>query len=544
MRAMGYAQRIRSPKGDYYLGRYTEADGRRGVAVADPRTGKPVRHKSAAAARKAANAAEATRETRAAEAAAEAEEQAAREAAQAAAPILFAAWAERWYAAQRLKPSTMDNYRNALGLLAGRFGERPMTDAEWPPMDIDAWEADMLAAGYMPDTVRTYRGVLHTCLSDAVKAKLLTSNPATKPANRGQRGVSRARSASKPEKVITTVLGGLLVAERMAVLSGRDDEFMMTIAMQHAGLRLGEMIGLERCYVHTGRIRVEWQLSEVNGKLIRDIPKDGSRDDVVTAPYLDQILAEFQRLSIPAPCPCHGFIYVFRGLGAPRGVPRGAVTIADVAAAAGVSAGTVSNVFVHDERVSKETRVAVEEAVARLGWTPGSAPANPAWHWRRSRFDELFAMAASGRYPNQVRRGGLAGRPVPLAGDWPGTRVRGSRPLERAELTWLPVAQGLTPHGLRHSYRTWMEDNRVHNVLAEKQMRHELGGINVYRHVTDGMRDELRALAAEAWREALGRRLEMSPRSPVRVLDGLLRRHSDGVRTRTAQGRPGIVAGA
>ena len=50
-------------------------------------------------------------------------------------------------------------------------------------------------------------------------------------------------------------------------------------------------------------------------------------------------------------------------------------TLKDVAALAGVSITTVSNVVNDSRRVSPKTRVRVEEAMARLGYRPhGAAP--------------------------------------------------------------------------------------------------------------------------------------------------------------------------
>jgi len=42
------------------------------------------------------------------------------------------------------------------------------------------------------------------------------------------------------------------------------------------------------------------------------------------------------------------------------------------------------------------------------------------------------------------------------------------------------------------------------------------------------MRDELRGRLQAAWEEAVARRGEMAPGSPVTVLDGLLREAADG----------------
>jgi hypothetical protein len=108
---------------------------------------------------------------------------------------------------------------------------------------------------------------------------VIPANPAHKKPNTGKRTGRKGgeRAAENAEKTITTVLGGLLIAERMATLSGRDDEFVMTLTLQHAALRLGQGVGLETCYLRPGAVRVEWQLSEVRGKQIKAIPKYGSR---------------------------------------------------------------------------------------------------------------------------------------------------------------------------------------------------------------------------------------------------------------------------
>jgi hypothetical protein len=42
-------------------------------------------------------------------------------------------------------------------------------------------------------------------------------------------------------------------------------------------------------------------------------------------------------------------------------------------------------------------------------------------------------MTATGRFPNRVRRRGLAGEGVPLIGDWPGIQVTGRGAVKKAE---------------------------------------------------------------------------------------------------------------
>jgi hypothetical protein len=66
------------------------------------------------------------------------------------------------------------------------------------------------------------------------------------------------------------------VAERAAVLAGRDDEFTMMVMIGYTGMRWGETIGLERALLLPALINVEWQLREIGGCFHRLAPKDDS----------------------------------------------------------------------------------------------------------------------------------------------------------------------------------------------------------------------------------------------------------------------------
>ena len=57
---------------------------------------------------------------------------------------------------------------------------------------------------------------------------------------------------------------------------------------------------------------------------------------------------------------------------------------------------------------------------------------------------------------------------------------------------WLPVKRKLTPHGLRHSLKTWMAEDGIPEILAEQRLGHEIPGVRgLYLHVSDRMRREL-----------------------------------------------------
>lgn len=521
---MGYAQPVRSPKtGSYYLARYRMADGRLGT-VKD-KLGS-VHYERKRDAEKAANDAEAdVRAGRLKEAAAEPD------------ALTFGDWASAWYASLKLAASTMANYKEHLELHILPAFEHSLLRPrlEILPPHVEAWKQQLRDDGYRESTIGTFLGTFRSCLGYAVPA-VIDSNPAASEVNgmQGIRGVARAAAErAKAEKTITTVLGGLLMAERMAVLSGRDDEFMLTVLLQHAGLRLGEGIGLEARYVTPGNIRVEWQLSEVRGKLIRAIPKDGSRGDVTVPYFLSDLLAWHLGHRPAEPCACHRLPYLFIGSRPRKRQAKNEVTVWDVAAHADVDPEAVWQVLADDPQQPQAVRWKVRAAVKDLGWAPGSAPLNANWHWRHSGFERILTAAASGWWPDAGKNS--PEHPVWLAGEWPGGKLVQYRP-KRAEWGWLPVARGLTPHGLRHSLRTWMEESGVPHVLAEAQLRHELGGIDVYRHVTDGMRAEYRDKLQGAWDEALQRRGELHPTSPVRVVDALLRQASDGFVARNSQG--------
>jgi len=79
----------------------------------------------------------------------------------------------------------------------------------------------------------------------------------------------------------------------------------------------------------------------------------------------------------------------------------------------------------------------------------------------------------------------------------------------RATVNWLPIAAGLTPHGLRHSHKSLMGELGTPEVLSRKRLGHGLGGMaGIYGHVTPVMRMELMSALTECWRQALEARAD------------------------------------
>ncbi len=211
---MGYAEK----RGSYWRGRYKISKGEYGT-VADP-TGAVIKFATKREAKQAADEEEAKirrgtwRDPSAGQ-------------------ETFGEYANRWYEAQDLAASTMQNYRRHIEQhLLPVFADKAL--AGILRSDIDTWEKQEKAA-YAASSVKTWRSTLHLILEDAVDEGLIASNPAAKRRGRGKRaGRSRDRG---PEKVITDPLGLLLIAERAALLSGRDDEFVAVVLKGYTGMR-------------------------------------------------------------------------------------------------------------------------------------------------------------------------------------------------------------------------------------------------------------------------------------------------------------------
>lgn len=340
---------------DYWRGRYKIEPGKYGT-VKD-QFGKTIRFKTKRAAEKAAAVEEEKALTASRTVSSAAPER-----------ITFGDYASRWYAAQDLAVSTMQNYRRHIEEhLLPRFEDAIV--GEITKGEIDAWERSDRDRGYAPSSIKTWRGTLHLILADAVDEELRESNPATRRRGRGKRaGRSRSRG---PEKAVTSALGVLLIAQRAALLSGRDDEFVAVVLKGYTGMRWGEVVGLETKFVRPAAVRVEHQLYELDsGVMHRCPPKDDSYRTIDTPDWPARLLRGQAVRAGERECGCHGLRYLFSGHSAVNGaVQRPGAKVVDVARVAGVSAGTVSNVLNRPDAVAEGTRATVEKAIADLGYS-------------------------------------------------------------------------------------------------------------------------------------------------------------------------------
>ena len=327
-------------------------------------------------------------------------------------------------------------------------------------------------------------------MAAAAKPPLIPYNPALRPRNRGRRTGRKLDRA--PQRVWATPLQALLVAERAALLTGRDDDYTMVLTIGYTGLRWGETIGLERGYVRQDEIHVEWQLREIRSTFHRLPPKDDSYRSpnwepclpVDLPPFLAELLARQIQAQPRQRCACaaqHGGSghYVF--LGPDGGHYR--------------RSGYARRVFRpacdgrRDAAPGRPGRLIVTDATI---W-----PGLPVTTWPPAQPGVVFTPPC-GRGIQAIPEG------TPLA-------------------SWLPLKPGLTPHGLRHGHKTWMAEDGIPEILAEQRLGHEVPGMRgLYAHASERMRDELKAAPQARWEDSLRARAAIRSQSPVALLDELL----------------------
>lgn len=467
--------------------------------------------------------------------------------------ITVSEWFARWWQGLDIGLRSRGNYAYLFRAhVLPEWGEWKLADIK--ASDVNMWELRMLKAGYARDGVAGgARTRLATLLGDAVTEGLIGSNPALRQRHRGRRSGVGTGGRGKEKKALTP-FEALLLAERLGIMSGRDDEFIKGILMSWGALRYGELIGLQPEYVRLGMIRIDWQLVEADGDFYRLPPKDDSNRDVDIPPFLQGLLNRQLATHPDRRCACK---------------PK-----------------TVEG--------QQEQPCKGGGAFVFLGERGG--------HPRNSNFARrVFDPAADGRYPTSKGKRGRENRPVLVELDtaWPGRPipawpaavagqpyevppVRGfqRRPLglgvnaasSRADLvgfaigqgvseeeahrltrdaildrfvrstyvsedapvaSWVPIKEGLTPHELaRHTHSTWLMDLRTPVKLRDERMGHASpdtrGMRGTYSHTTPESRVWLRGELERLWEGALARRAWVGLHSPVAALDEMLAPFRDG----------------
>ncbi|KAB8186963.1 hypothetical protein FH608_046595 [Nonomuraea phyllanthi] len=414
-------------------------------------------------------------------------------------------WVNIWYPAQDLELTTLETYRSLLeNIVLGEFGERTL--ASLTAEEIAAWEKNLVRNGRCSArTAKDARSVLGTVLAAAVPARIQV-NPAQRKRATGKKATRRVQRVMQARKAWATPLEALLVAERVAALSGQESDFIEVLFIAYTGARWSEAVGLEPSCVHSDVIDLDWKLYELNGHFYRGHPKDGSIRAIDTPPFLTGLLARLPTRS----CSC-----------------------------------------------SPETEDPYCSGGTYVFLTPGGG------HARRSDFARrYFRPASDGWY---AARGGKDARPaapvlVDVSASWPGKAInppwpagadsyprgRGipGLPAEAALWNWRPIMKDLTPHGLRHSHETWMAEDRIADVLRDERMGHIGDGSmrSHYTHVTDQMRGELVESLQKRWEQSLADRVALEQHSAlpssVPLLNELLEPFRSGVVASIGSARP------
>jgi integrase len=345
------------------------------------------------------------------------------------------------------------------------------------------------------------------------------------------------RLAVSAPRIWATPLEALLIGERAALLSGHDDDFTLVVSIAYTGMRWGETIGLERDreFLQPTLIKVEWQLREIDSEFHWLPPKDDSyrslnwepRVPVDLPPFLGSLLSDQARAMDGRTCRCAGKHegsgrYLFLG---PDG---GHHRRSDYA----------RRVFrpACDGRHLAETSNPGKLVIADMTQWPGK----PVAAWHPAPPDAPFTVPSgrglpklvnpsdTGRCPscsNSFKRR-TDGNLIKHQDKKKENQCEGSYgpPAEDPPLAaWLPVKPGLTPHGLRHSHKTWMVEDGIPEILSELRLGHEIPGMRgLYSHVSLTMREDLRAALQARWETSLRQRALIAPTSPVPVLDKLL----------------------
>lgn len=188
--------------------------------------------------------------------------------------------AEQWMAGKlNLRPTTRARYRSALDVhVMPRWKSVPLVNVEHG--DVQAWLAELLAAGQSGASVRKASGVFSGVLALAVRDRRLPANPAA--------GISLPQSRSRQRVYLT----GLQV-EQLASAAG--DGRLVVLTLAYCGLRWSEMAALRvgRLDLLRRRLVVAEAMVEINGGHLHwGEPKSGEARSVPLPKFLVSELTE------------------------------------------------------------------------------------------------------------------------------------------------------------------------------------------------------------------------------------------------------------
>lgn len=422
--------------------------------------------------------------------------------------MLIEKWVDDWKAMlpEGLSENTLNKYKYHIEFfILAEFEGRELGSLTFE--EIEKWERKIKATDsakgtpYADSTAKDARSLLITILGDAVHAKKISWNPAER--RKGRRGPVQAKGRrgpsyvanQAPKKIVLTPLQAICMAERCALLTGRDIDFVLNVFVPWMGMRWGEAIAVEGWegkdsplqLPESGRATyaLDYQLREIGGVVRKAPPKEGSYRVLDIPPFLADLLRWAVKNRLPSCC-CPP-------LADGRPACKG------------------------NDRKREGHYDPTPARYLFLGPQGG--------HPRRSNYaDRVLTPAAEGLH---VKKKGTR-RPVYVKSEpWPGIPIRkGNRKHKAADLadgTWPNLVGHYHPHLHRHTHSTWLEESDVKKPLQMDRRGHAMEGMDaVYLHVTDAMRDHLCDVLEALWWAGIAERYALSPRSAVPLLNDIL----------------------
>ena len=168
------------------------------------------------------------------------------------AKVVLDAVAKQWFAGKiNLRPTTRARYESALQVhVLPRWGSTPLDRIEHG--EIQAWLAQLSAAGQSGASVRKAHGVLSAILELAVRDRRLPSNPAA--------GTSLPETNERRRRYLTA---GQVEELAVAADKGR----LVVLVLAYCGLRWSELAALrvENVDLLRRRLDIAHAVTEVNG---------------------------------------------------------------------------------------------------------------------------------------------------------------------------------------------------------------------------------------------------------------------------------------
>ncbi|MEE2040142.1 hypothetical protein Q8791_23265 [Nocardiopsis sp. CT-R113] len=383
----------------------------------------------------------------------------------------FEAFVNDWFAAQQVDRNSLRNYKSIIqNHLLPKWGARTLAELEGADHQIAAWYG-FLGKHYARNTVNGIASLFSTIMKDATKVHT-NRNPAARTRNRGAIAPRRLARINEERKILPNHLQALITAERVGILSGRDEDFILVVTKFFTGVRWSELIALRP--PSGGVLSVDRQLYFEGPAFCCKPPKAGSYRQVGVPDFLLDMFATLPRRTPGADwCPC--------GEG-------------------------LEDEFRHP-----------------AGDTLFDSPTPTKPHWRDNRFSDSYFLPA---FRGRSMRAGRKAVPVHLRDADPdpfmGQVYRKSSKASTA--CWSGFVPEGSLHTCRHWHRTLLSDLGVPNAVANERMGHTDSSIaGVYTHPTESSRAKLLADLEAAWWEMVAERKKLGRSSQVPILDRMLR---------------------